>query len=61
LEKVGFLGLIISKEGIVVDPIKVEAIKDWPQPTNIMEIQSFLGLPGYYQKFVKEFLSSLYH
>jgi len=55
LEQVGFLGHIISKEGISVDPIKIEAIKDWPRPTNVTEVQSFLGLSGYYRRFVKGF------
>ena len=38
-----------------VDPKKVEAIVDWPQPTNVIEVKSFLGLAGYYQKFVERF------
>jgi len=55
LERIGFLGHIISKEGIVVDPIKVEVIKDWPRPTNISKIRSFLGLAEYYSLFVEGF------
>jgi len=43
LERVGFLGHIISKEGIAVDPIKIEAIKNWPRPTSDTEIKSFLS------------------
>jgi len=38
LEQVGFLGHIISKEGISVDSMKIEAIKDWPRPTNVTEV-----------------------
>ena len=57
MKRIEFLGHIISKEGIVVDPIKVEVIKDWPRPTNISEIRSFLGVVGYYKRFVEEFFN----
>ncbi|KAL0403807.1 UNVERIFIED_CONTAM: Transposon Ty3-I Gag-Pol polyprotein [Sesamum radiatum] len=55
LESVAFLGHVITKEGISIDPRKVEAIVDWPKPTNVTEIRSFLGLAGYYRKFVEGF------
>src|SRR5262249_34145160 len=55
LDRVGFLGHIVSKEGIQVDPQKVEAVSNWPRPTNVTEIQSFLGMAGYYRRFVKDF------
>ena len=55
LDKVVFLGHVLSKEGIMVDPKKVEAIQRWPRPTSVMEICSFLGLAGYYGHFVKDF------
>ncbi|KAI5338241.1 hypothetical protein L3X38_017512 [Prunus dulcis] len=55
LDRVVFLGHVISAEGIYVDPQKVEAIVNWVQPTNVTEIQSFLGLAGYYHRFVEGF------
>ena len=50
LSQVAFLGHIISKDGVAVDPSKVEAVKDWPRPKNASEVRSFLGLAGYYRK-----------
>ena len=55
LDKVAFLGHVISAEGISVDPQKIEAIVNWKPPTNVSEVRSFLGLAGYYMKFVERF------
>jgi len=55
LEEVVFLGHVVTKEGIKVEPQKVKAITEWLMPTNITEIRSFLGLIGYYRRFVKDF------
>jgi len=55
LEEVVFLGHVVTKEGIKIDPQKVKAITEWPRPTNITEIRNFLGLAGYYRRFVKDF------
>ncbi|KAF8046932.1 hypothetical protein N665_3324s0001 [Sinapis alba] len=54
---VGFLGHIVSEQGISVDPEKIRAIQGRPRPKNATEIRSFLGLAGYYRKFVKGFAS----
>ena len=53
LKEVGFLGHVISGEGIVVDPTKVITVKNWEAPTSIGEIRSFLGLAGYYRTFIE--------
>ncbi|WP_222927408.1 hypothetical protein, partial [Xylella fastidiosa] len=45
----------MSKDGIAVDNSKVEAVLDWKQPTSVFEIRSFLGLAGYYRRFIPEF------
>jgi len=55
MNSVTFLGHVISGEGISVDPCKIEAVKEWPVPKNVKEIRSFLGLAGYYIKFVRDF------
>ncbi|RUO86995.1 RNA-directed DNA polymerase, partial [Corallococcus sp. AB018] len=49
LDDVIFLGHVINKEGISVDPQKIEAIVNWPTPTNVTEVCSFMGLAGYYR------------
>ncbi|CAL9026823.1 unnamed protein product, partial [Prunus brigantina] len=55
LDRISFLGHVISAEGIYVDPQKIEAVMNWPQPTSVTEIRSFLGLAGYYRRFVEGF------
>ena len=55
LNQVVFLGHVISEEGISVDPSKVEVVVDWARPTNVSEVRSFLGLVGYYRRFVEGF------
>ncbi|KAJ9672728.1 hypothetical protein PVL29_026082 [Vitis rotundifolia] len=55
LTEVNFLGHVVSEAGIAVDHSKVEAVQEWQRPTNVFEIRSFLGLAGYYRRFVEDF------
>jgi hypothetical protein len=55
LEKISFLGHILTAEGVEVDLGKVETVSNWQQPTNVSEIRSFLGLAGYYRRFIEAF------
>ena len=55
LKEVTFLGHVVSLKGIFVDPQKVEAVLRWERPTTVTEIRSFLGLTGYYRRFVEGF------
>ena len=49
-----FLGHTISSEGISVDPTKVQEVMDWEPPTSVHQIHSFLGLAGYYRRFIPD-------
>ncbi|XP_057851473.2 uncharacterized mitochondrial protein AtMg00860-like [Cryptomeria japonica] len=53
--EIKYLGHVISAEGIVVDPSKIQAILEWPTPTNVSEVHNFMGLVGYYRRFARGF------
>ena len=55
LTEVRFLGHIVSTSGVSMDPEKVEVVMIWERPKSVFEIHSFLGLAGYYKRFIKDF------
>ncbi|MCI37342.1 retrotransposon protein, partial [Trifolium medium] len=55
MREISFLGHVISSEGIAVDPTKVEDVLQWSTPESVTEIRSFLGLAGYYRRFIEGF------
>jgi hypothetical protein len=55
IDRVAFLGYVVTPQGIEVDEVKIEAIKSWPIPAILTQLQSFLGLVGFYRCFMRDF------
>ena len=58
LSKIPFLGHILSRDGISIDPSKVQEVMDWKAPTSVHEVRSFLELAGYYRRFIPDFFQN---
>ena len=54
-DRIHYLGHIISEEGISVDPEKIEAIMNWPNLRHVTDVRSFMGIAGYYRRFIERF------
>jgi len=55
IQETRFLGLIVSTTGLKIDPKKISIILDWPNPTNLKEVQGFVGFCNFYRRFIKSF------
>src|SRR5258707_10721694 len=54
-QEVDYLGLVISKDHVAMDPVKVQGVTDWPQPAKVKDVQSFIGFVNFYQRFICDF------
>ena len=54
-KQVDYLGHVISGDGVAVDPDKIKCVLEWPEPKNVKGVRGFLGLTGYYRKFIKDY------
>src|SRR5258705_7737336 len=54
-QEVDYLRLVISKDHVAMDPIKVQGVTDWPQPTKVKDVQSFIGFVNFYRRFIRNF------
>ncbi|CAN4076611.1 unnamed protein product [Withania somnifera] len=57
LESRCFRGHVVSKDGVSVDPTKIRVVRNWPRPTTVTKVRSFVGPAGYYRRFVEGFSS----
>jgi hypothetical protein len=55
VQRINFLGYILIINGVKMDSVKIAAIRDWPTPKNVTEIQEFMGFANFYRKFIREY------
>ena len=55
-QKINYLRLVILENHITMDPVKVQGVTNWPAPTKVKEVQSFLGFINFYRCFIRDFL-----
>jgi hypothetical protein len=53
--KIKYLWHILSAKGVAIDPRKIESIRNWPTPKTVLKLEGFIGLIGYYRKFIRGF------